>query len=1100
MVALALLTPVFLLASVTSQVTKSGPFAITGSPQVIPVGFPFQQASDLLVLDYGTTAVTHDPALVLVRNSDYTVTGGGYNGANQMQVGSITVVSTGANSVTAGDNIIIMRAAPLNQTSSFLTNGPLTLQLLEQMGDKMATLSQQVNELGQRSLHFENFETQNGLLSRSARAGFLLGFDASGNISYSTGGGGSGSTYTAGAGLVLAANEFSVSPTQAFDDLTVTNTIDGSITGNAATANTLFTPRAINGVNFNGSTPITVTAAAGTLTGTALNSTVTSAPGLLSASVGTFASMAIQSANAVAITGGTITGMPSPTNGTDVATKTYVDSLATGIVQRTGVQVATTINLAALSGEQTIDGVLTSTSRILVKNQTLSKNNGIYVTAAGAWARATDSDTAGELLVGYYYFVSLGTTQGSTGWTIQTAPAVLGTDPVVFGQFSASTTYTAGTGLSLAGNVFSLNAAQSGLTITGSAFNGTIGATTPSTAAFTTTTTTGNTYAANLVLKSGQLNEQATNGTASVDINYDGYAGGTTQFRNLNVYDGKNAPIATFTGATKTTALAGGMTAAGNVALTATRPEFNTTFTGDARKGHWAQYAVNGAHFTYNLTYDGTNWNRDDVASGGSIILDSTTGISAFTAAAGANPATLTTLFTAAAGAFNVTGTLTSSSYATASAYGTPTIINVKNYGATGNGVTDDTAAINTAVAAAASVASNVVLFFPPGKYMQTGINTLSGFTNLLIQGESAQIYQTTNANNTIWIDNTCTQVTVRGIWFNGVGTARANGIHLRINSDYTTVEDCRIERSSDWGIQVDSAGAAVKSFRCVNNTFKDTCGDGVHVMNVDGFVIANNTFWQCGDDAIAALAQSTTIQPANGVIANNYIYGRTAAFSGVNTHGFRGIVVMIGKNISITGNNIYNTYAAGIEASDEYNSSLFNEEIKVSDNLLYGCNVNGGPLGTIQMYFCKRSSVTNNQIINPVNASGIAFCGNSTVTFSGNTVSQSLNQFCRGIVTNSTTPYSSRTILASNDVVISNNNFDLSQASNNEGIYLPFVTGIRCNNLAVIGNYGRSTALAYITADWIITGKFVNNTTIGGTVAPSTGVNSTGITSTQNN
>lgn len=50
----------------------------------------------------------------------------------------------------------------------------------------------------------------------------------------------------------------------------------GSVSGNAGTATTLQTARAINGVNFDGSSPITVTAAAGTLTGTTLNSTVVS--------------------------------------------------------------------------------------------------------------------------------------------------------------------------------------------------------------------------------------------------------------------------------------------------------------------------------------------------------------------------------------------------------------------------------------------------------------------------------------------------------------------------------------------------------------------------------------------------------------------------------------------------------------------------------------------------------------------------------------------------------------------------------------------------------------------------------------------------------
>ena len=57
--------------------------------------------------------------------------------------------------------------------------------------------------------------------------------------------------------------------------LLASNVISGlNTTGNAATATALQTARNINGVSFNGTADITVTAAAGTLTGTTLNSTV----------------------------------------------------------------------------------------------------------------------------------------------------------------------------------------------------------------------------------------------------------------------------------------------------------------------------------------------------------------------------------------------------------------------------------------------------------------------------------------------------------------------------------------------------------------------------------------------------------------------------------------------------------------------------------------------------------------------------------------------------------------------------------------------------------------------------------------------------------
>jgi len=57
--------------------------------------------------------------------------------------------------------------------------------------------------------------------------------------------------------------------------VTVNGTLTATLSGNASTATKLATARAINGVNFDGSAAITVTAAAGTLTGNTLASGVT---------------------------------------------------------------------------------------------------------------------------------------------------------------------------------------------------------------------------------------------------------------------------------------------------------------------------------------------------------------------------------------------------------------------------------------------------------------------------------------------------------------------------------------------------------------------------------------------------------------------------------------------------------------------------------------------------------------------------------------------------------------------------------------------------------------------------------------------------------
>ena len=120
------------------------------------------------------------------------------------------------------------------------------------------------------------------------------------------------------------------------------------------------------------------------------------------------------------------------------ATIAYVDDVAGSLVSswKTAADVASTANLT-LSGEQTIDGVLTSTSRVLVKNQTAPAENGIYVTAAGAWSRTTDTNTAIEL-EGAAVTVQQGTTQGNTSWIQTTDNITLGTSAIVWNQLGTS--------------------------------------------------------------------------------------------------------------------------------------------------------------------------------------------------------------------------------------------------------------------------------------------------------------------------------------------------------------------------------------------------------------------------------------------------------------------------------------------------------------------------------------------------------------------------------------------------------------------------------------------------------------------------------------
>lgn len=209
----------------------------------------------------------------------------------------------------------------------------------------------------------------------------------------------------------------------------------------------------------------TISVLYGTTAGTATQGNDTRISGALQATnnLSDLANLATARANlgVVPLAGGTMTGplilSADPTTNFDAATKQYVDSVALGIQVKPVAAVATTVNIT-LSGEQTIDGVLTSTSEVLVKNQSAPAQNGIYTSASGAWTRIASLDTWSEAL-GAFVFISGGTTQANTQWIAQvSAGGTIGTTAMPWAQFGAVTAYSAGTGLTLTGTAFSITA------------------------------------------------------------------------------------------------------------------------------------------------------------------------------------------------------------------------------------------------------------------------------------------------------------------------------------------------------------------------------------------------------------------------------------------------------------------------------------------------------------------------------------------------------------------------------------------------------------------------------------------------------------------
>lgn len=165
-----------------------------------------------------------------------------------------------------------------------------------------------------------------------------------------------------------------------------------------------------------------------------------------------------------------LTGLATPTSGSDAATKNYVDNAIEGAKPKQAVRVATTVaGTLATSFENgdTIDGVVLATGdRILIKDQAAPADNGIYtVNASGAPTRATDFDSLSPVdeINKAYVAVQEGTSNAGKIFIQYGTVATLGVDPINFTFYNSVSSLVGGNGITVSGSNISVDHDGEGL-------------------------------------------------------------------------------------------------------------------------------------------------------------------------------------------------------------------------------------------------------------------------------------------------------------------------------------------------------------------------------------------------------------------------------------------------------------------------------------------------------------------------------------------------------------------------------------------------------------------------------------------------------------
>lgn len=264
------------------------------------------------------------------------------------------------------------------------------------------------------------------------------------------------------------------------------------------------------------------------------------------------------------------------------------------------------------------------------------------------------------------------------------------------------------------------------------------------------------------------------------------------------------------------------------------------------------------------------------------------------------------------------------------------TPINVMAFGALGDGVTDDFAAIQAVVDTCAANNGGVV-YMPPGTFLISEAITIdSDNISIIGSGMNATIIQASSTGYHGIVVSGADYVTIRDLAvkdFIDVGAGEVHGIRVE-DSDYVTVERCYADNCDDAGIRISylNGGDRSRHGRVVGNVVLNTPeGAGIEVLGADSLIVQGNTVKNCSGNGIRITGS------VNSIISENNIFcAGTSQIGIVVSQADLAGDLEDSYDVSVIDNHISGTFGTGI------NLNVHVHDIIVRGNIIKHDGVTG--------------------------------------------------------------------------------------------------------------------------------------------------------------